>query len=330
MDNLAHSLAGWALSEAGLKKKTGLATATLVLAANLPDVDVLGLLFNENLAWRRGWTHGPIAMLILPPLLVAGLIWFDQWQSHRATRPADCPPLHRGWLIILAYLGWFSHPFLDFLNTYGIRLLMPFSDRWFYGDTLFIIDLWLWLALGVGVWRARRRQRAGVAHPGRPALVALGITSAYIGAMGASSLAAERMARDAAEARGLGPVRTIVASPVPINPFKRDIVFANGTAYGFGEVNWLHSPMLTMSSRLTPHHMDDPAIAEARKAKPIRDFLYWSRLPMARVERSPSKTRVTLTDARYSYGAANPAFSQKIDLPPIPRGHRLPRSADGP
>ena len=41
-----------------------------------------------------------------------------------------------------------THPVLDWLNNYGIRLLMPFSPRWFYGDAVFIIDPWLWLALG--------------------------------------------------------------------------------------------------------------------------------------------------------------------------------------
>ena len=61
MDNLAHSLVGVALGEAGLKKKTGLGMATLIVAANIPDLDALGLLVGENLAWRRGWTHGPIA-----------------------------------------------------------------------------------------------------------------------------------------------------------------------------------------------------------------------------------------------------------------------------
>ncbi len=330
MDNLAHSLAGWALSEAGLREQTGLATATLVLAANLPDVDVLGLLFNENLAWRRGWTHGPVAMLILPPLLVAGMIWFDQWQSRRGTRPADRPALHRGWLFILAYLGWLSHPFLDFLNTYGIRLLMPFSERWFYGDTLFIIDLWLWLALGLGIWRSRRRRRAGASGAGRPAFIGLVATSAYIGVMGAGSVAAEQMAETEATARGLGPVKMVVANPVPINPFKREIVFTNADAYGFGEVNWLSPHPITLAPARLPHHMDDPAIAEARKDKAIRDFLYWSRLPYAQVTRSATRTRATVADARYANGAANRAFVQSIDLAPMPLPQKAQRSADGP
>lgn len=318
MDNLAHSLAGMVLAEAGLRRKTGLATATLVLAANLPDVDALGLLFGENLAWRRGWTHGPIAMLVLPPLLVAGMILFDQWQERRGKRPADRPKLHRGWLLALAYIGWLSHPFLDFMNTYGIRLLMPFSERWFYGDVLFIIDLWLWLMLGLGIWLSRRRRRARTGAATRPAQVGLAFAAAYITAMGTSSVAAERLAKRAAEARGLGSVRTVVASPVPLNPFRRRIAFATDRGYGFGRLDWLAPRPLTLEPRLTPDRMGDPAVAEARKTKAVRDFLYWSRLPIARIDRTADRTRVTFSDARYPEAEARGVFTETVDLPPAP------------
>ena len=319
MDNLAHSLAGMALAQAGLRHKTGLATAALVLAANLPDVDALGLLFGENLAWRRGWTHGPVAMLILPPVLVAGLVLFDRWQTRRCTRPADRPPLHRGWLMALAYIGWFTHPLLDFMNTYGIRLLMPFSQRWYYGDVLFIIDVWLWFALGAGLWLSRRRG-GPAASEARPAKVGLAVAVVYMAAVGASSVAAERIAWRAAEARGLGPVRTVVASPVAVNPFRRRIVFATGQAYGFGQVNWLARVRLTLEPRLIPANMDDPAVAEARKTKAARDFLYWSRLPFARIERTADRTRVILADARYADGGATGAFVETVDLAPALAG----------
>ena len=56
-----------------------------------------------------------------------------------------------------------SHVALDLLNNYGVRLLMPFSNRWFYGDAVFIIDPWLWLTLGAGIWLTRRR---GIADRG--------------------------------------------------------------------------------------------------------------------------------------------------------------------
>lgn len=315
MDNLTHSLAGAALGQAGLKKKTGLGMAALIIAANLPDVDVLGLLFGHNLAWRRGWTHGPIAMLVLPPLLVAALVWFDKWQTRRGTRPLDRLPLHYGWLFALAYIGWASHPALDYLNTYGIRLLMPFSDRWFYGDTLFIIDLWVWLALGLGVFLSRRSERRSAKHSARPAWIGLGLSAVYIGTMGASSIAAERMARAAAEAKGVGPITEVVASPVPLNPFRRDILFATPTGFGLGSLNWLAIPQLTLTPGLTPNQMDNPLITEARKSKEVADFLYWARLPYARFEKSPSGQRVTLSDARYMIGNMRGPFTITVDLP---------------
>ena len=40
LDNITHSLAGWALGQAGLKTKTRKGLAALILAANMPDIDV--------------------------------------------------------------------------------------------------------------------------------------------------------------------------------------------------------------------------------------------------------------------------------------------------
>ena len=51
-------------------------------------------------------------------------------------------------------IGTLSHPFLDWLNNYGVRLLMPFSGRWFYGDALFIVDPFLWIVFGGAVMLA--------------------------------------------------------------------------------------------------------------------------------------------------------------------------------
>lgn len=304
--------------------------ATLIIAANLADVDALGLLFGENLAWRRGWTHGPVAMLVLPPLLVGAMVLFDRWQARRGTRPAARLPIHVGWLLVLAYVGWASHPLLDFMNTYGIRLLMPFSERWFYGDTLFIIDVWLWTALATGVWLSRRRRRRGAAYPGRAALISLCVAATYTTAMGVGSLAAERLTREVAEARGHGPIRTVVASPVPVNPFRRDVVFGTDDAYGFGVLRWTPSPILQLESALTGKNMDDPAIAEARQVKAIADFLYWSRLPFATVERRIDGTIVIIADARYSNGVTAGRFVRTLRLPPTIAPKQMQRAPDGP
>ncbi|MCY7398043.1 MAG: metal-dependent hydrolase, partial [Sphingomonas bacterium] len=67
MDNLTHSLAGALLGQLGLKRLSGRAMPTLIIAANLPDIDALTTVIGmPSLALRRGITHGPIALALLP------------------------------------------------------------------------------------------------------------------------------------------------------------------------------------------------------------------------------------------------------------------------
>jgi inner membrane protein len=306
MDNIAHTLAGAALGEAGLKRATGLAMPTLMIAANLPDVDALGILFGHNLDWRRGWTHGPIALVVLPLLLAAIMFGFDRWQMRRGTRPEGRPEVRFGGLLALSYAGIATHPPLDFLNTYGIRWLMPFSERWFYGDTLFIIDPWLWAALGLGVWIARRRGSRA------PAVAAIGVASAYILAMGIAGRAAERIAAREIEAAGLGAPAAVLASPVPANPFRRDLVFTIGSSYGFGELRWTPAPRVTLEPGLLRSNMEDPAVGRAAENRNIAAFLYWARLPYARIDRGDGEALVTISDARYDRVPSSAGFVRRI------------------
>ena len=58
VDNFTHSLAGWALGQTGLKRKTRKGLAALILGANMPDIDVFfGWVPWAPLATHRGWTH---------------------------------------------------------------------------------------------------------------------------------------------------------------------------------------------------------------------------------------------------------------------------------
>jgi len=164
VDPLAHTLLGAALAQSGLKRLSPRATAALVLGANLPDIDSLTMLMSTDtsLLWRRGWTHGPLAMVLLPVLLVLGILARDRgrWQDT----PGRAGPPHAWRLLALSGFACLTHPALDWLNTYGVRLLMPFDGRWFYGDTLFIVDPWMWLLPGASAFlghSASRRGRAG-------------------------------------------------------------------------------------------------------------------------------------------------------------------------
>lgn len=304
MDNLTHSLVGALLGQAGLKRKTALAMPTLIIAANLPDIDAACLFWLpgvEHLGFRRGITHGPLAMLLLPILLWAIMLGWDHW---RRASNSDRPALHKGWLLALAYIGCLSHPALDWLNNYGIRLLEPFSYRWFYGDSIFIIDLWLWVGMIAALWASLRAERRGAAKWKRPAVLALLAVSAYVFGNGVFTGVAENRVATALRAAGVtNPL--VVASPPPIAFWRRDVFWRDAKVYG----ETLVTPFaeIGLGSPGKPHHAADPRLADfAASDGEVRAFLFWSRMPVA--DFAPDGT-LTLTDQRYRHPAAVDRFT---------------------
>jgi inner membrane protein len=277
MDNLTHSLVGALIGQAGLKRRTGLAMPALILGANLPDVDgVCMMLGTQGLALRRGLTHGPVAWVLLP-LALAAILWgWDRWQAGRGRRPEGRAPVRFGQLYILGLVACLTHPALDWLNSYGVRLLSPFSGRWFYGDALFIIDLWLWLGLGYATWRSLSLERGGRHFEGT-AHVALALTLLYAGGNVARSAADKAMNTDSA---------VLIPNPVPLTSWDRQRIA------GDGDGRW----------RIDGREFGDVPLsrcdlASARRSDPDADaFLVWSRAPY--VERLPDG-RWRLGDARF-------------------------------
>ena len=293
MDNLTHTLAGLALAEAGLKRTSRLATVTLVLAANLPDVDGLIYLFGRStngLVIRRGWTHGVLAMVLLPPILVAILLGWDRLCASKAGLRADR-------LLVLAAVGVWSHPLLDWLNTYGVRLLMPFSSRWFYGDALFIVDPWLWLTLLLGIVLSRRRGRAPLHAPmraGRPAQRALALAVVYaLGMALASRYGAGKVERGATPDRA----DRSLASPVFGNPLRREIVRELDGMYERGRLRLIPWEYTALGRQ--PTGRGRPGAAAAARTPAGVAFLAWARFPVYSIVTRGDSLDVTIADARY-------------------------------
>ena len=152
MENLAHTLLGLSFAKAGLERATPLATTALVVSSNLPDIDVLGRLQGGTLGYlenHRGFTHGFVGLAVLAALLTLILMFIDR--RFRLRRDLFRRPLRPMRIFLLAYLGGLGHAFMDFTNSYGVRPLRPFSNRWFYGDLNFVVDPWIWLILGSAV-----------------------------------------------------------------------------------------------------------------------------------------------------------------------------------
>ena len=298
MDPITHTMTGAVLARAGLDRRgtLPLAATTLMLAANAPDIDILAMFFGSyaGLAFRRGWTHGPIALVLLPLALTGLMLAWDRWVRRRGERGAASAPLDPRATLLIAFIGVLSHPALDWLNTYGIRLLMPFSDKWFYGDAVFIIDPWLWLLLG-GALIPWRRTRDRVRIFGAAA-------AAYVVAMIATSVAAESIARRAAESAGIIGLEEVLYQPAPAQPHVGSVVIATRDTYTLGDLEWIAPARDRVTFR--PHAIPrgdwtTRQVREAMTDPRARDFLVWSRFPYVRIEDASGDTAVFFGDARF-------------------------------
>ncbi len=291
MDPVCHTLVGASLGATGLARKARFGAATLVVAANLPDIDAVTYFSDGAAAYaiRRGVTHGIPALIVLPVVLaavVAGIARIGPSPDRDASFK---------WLLILSAIGVWSHPSLDWLNNYGMRWLMPFVNRWFYGDTLFIIDWIVWLTLITGLvtaWALRGRRLEWFK---RPATVALAVLIAYIG----TSFMLTRVAMSAAlAATATFPPQRLMASPVPFDPLRREIVFEYDDEYRLGTVHL--TPLPRFEGRAEVIAKGDPALLEhARDFLAGRQFLSWARFPYTVVQPTEGGTVLWVADARY-------------------------------
>jgi membrane-bound metal-dependent hydrolase YbcI (DUF457 family) len=147
LENIAHTFLGSALAQAGLKKLSGMGMATLVIAANLPDIDLVWSFYSYTsyLIHHRGFTHSFIGIIPQMFILSAIMYFFGKWQK---SKDPEKPDVNFGGLLLLSCLGLLSHLGLDYLNDYGIRPYLPVNETKFFSASIFILDAWFWLLLG--------------------------------------------------------------------------------------------------------------------------------------------------------------------------------------
>ncbi len=141
MDNLTHTLVGLFLARSGFRWSTPRATAIMVVAANIPDIDTVSLLQGGEayVRWHRNITHS----LIAAPLMALAAVAIVRVLGRDPIRWLNA------WAIAVVAVA--SHLILDLTNTYGVRLFLPFSGRWFHEDITPVIDLVVWAILLLGV-----------------------------------------------------------------------------------------------------------------------------------------------------------------------------------
>lgn len=285
-------MVGGALGKAGLATRTPLGMTTLIVANNLPDVDV-AVFATDTLAmsFRRGWTHGVLAQALLPIALTAIVVACD-----RLFRTSAAERVKPREILLLSYIGVLCHVFLDFLNSYGVRLLMPFSERWFYGDALYIVDPIMYVALGAGWLLSARR---GVA----PARIGLAVAAAYVAVMLASNLIARREVRGGLTRAGRPADTRFMVTPVFGNPFRREVIIDVGDRYERGLLWFEPLPHFRPAGFGMDKGFDEREAQPALQLPLARAYLRWSRFPFVQVNAAPPLNGVWINDYRYA-GAA--------------------------
>ena len=155
MDNITHTLIGALLGETiaritqsdarGLpgEVRRNLLVTTSAIGSNLPDVDVLYSFIGGKINYllqHRGHSHTVIGALLLAVATFAIARWVLARRGH-APSSGDL-----SWLAGVLALTPLLHIGMDFTNNYGVHPFWPLSNRWFYGDAVFIAEPLLWAA----------------------------------------------------------------------------------------------------------------------------------------------------------------------------------------
>jgi inner membrane protein len=283
MDNVTHTLTGLALARAGLNRYSPHAVALLIVSANAPDIDIVAAA-NGSLAYleaHRGYTHSLIGL----PVMAAISMLFVAALFRKKL------PWGKAWVVCAAGLG--SHLLLDWTNSYGTRLLLPFSSRWCHLDTTALYDGWIMAVLLLAaIWpvfaRLVSREIGGRESAGRGmAIFALLFFLSFDCARGV--LHQRAVAQMESRMFENAPPVSVAALPTAFNPFQWHGMVETASAYEVIPVSTLSDLDVTAAQVFFKPPVD-PAIESAKRAEPFRYFEYFARFPVW------SESRITLDD----------------------------------
>ncbi len=297
MDNITHSLTGLALSRAGLDRFCPRAVWLLVLSANAPDCDIIAASQGafRYLEVHRGYTHSLLGLPFMAALsmLVIALVFRERLPWLRA--------------FALCVIGVASHLLFDWTNTYGIRLLLPFSSRWFHLDINNLFDGWILLVLLLAaVWPLLSKlvsgEIGGRSGPvGRPiAVFALAFVCLFD--LGRFALRGRVIAELQARLYEGGQALQYSAFPSAFNPARWTAVVETNATYRISPANSFGQ----WDPETAGVYYKPPAsevLEIARRQEPFRYFLYFARFPVWSIQpvnnENKHGTRLDLTDLRF-------------------------------
>ena len=320
MDNLTHSLTGLMLSRAGLARLGPRTGFMLIVAANVPDLDIVSGFAGRAsyLDWHRAHTHAfafvPL-MALLPLLLARWSLAWPQW-TERIVGGISGPWIWwKAWLA--ACIGVASHLLLDWTNNYGIRLGLPFEDAWHRLDLLFVLDPWMWTLLLFGVIApflsrlvsseigARKTSGGGAAW------FVLIAVSVYIG--GRYLLHEQALGLLSSRVFDNQTPRRVAAFPTFGNPLRWRAIAELSDGYWVSQMNLLED-FDPAEGRVFYQSTDRDLITKASGTEDFKAFLRFNRFPYWRIlAAAEGVSKVELYDMRFG-DPSSPGFLATVEI----------------
>lgn len=300
MEPVTHALTSIALGRAGLNKITRAATPMLLVSGLVADVDWVARLGGAA-AFLHG--HRTVTHSIVGTVAIVAAVAASSWFTG-----SKYPKFAVGIFPALAICasGAGAHLLLDLLNGYGVKLLWPFSPKWYSWDLADGVDSWILFFLLVGLLipelfrlvheeigsKSKRRERQRGAIFGLIFVVLVIVGRAFAHQRAVALL-------DSRDYRGQTAL-AVGAFPRPANPLLWSGVIETDSA------------LFTVDVPLEPGQEFDPELADVHyKPQPSLtlknavsssvaiEFLNFARFPLANVEPEGPGFRVRLRDMRF-------------------------------
>jgi inner membrane protein len=300
LEPITHFLTGAVLARAGFNRKTALATATMTLAAEAPDLDVLSSFKGPaySFAHHRGFTHSFLGSLLVSAV-VTGLMYLIWRLRGRRTHIPNLPP-RWGLLFLFSYIAGLSHILLDFTNNYGVRPFWPFWEKWYSWDIVFIFEPALYIILIAGLVlpvlfshneRLPRGRKFAVA-----ALICVALLYAFRDHEHRHAVQALRQQHFESG----GPLR-VSAYPYYWHLFQWYAVAETRDSFATSDIDSRTGQLNQSELEYFPKPAETPATLAAKRSYLGRAYLSWAQYPLVTETESAEDSIVRFQDLRYDY-----------------------------
>jgi inner membrane protein len=300
LEPITHFLTGAVLARAGFNRKTALATATMTLAAEAPDLDVFwgfkGPVY--SFAHHRGFTHSFLGLILVSAVVVGFMYLVWRLRGRKTNIPGLLP--RWGLLFLFAYIAGLSHILLDYANNYGIRPFWPFWEKWYSWDIVFIVEPALYVILVAGLVLPAIFSRYQLLPRGRRFAV---IALVCVAGLYAARDHEHRNAVHAVQQQRFNSAAPLRVSAYPYywNIFRWYAVAETPDFFATSDINSRSGEMNNRELEMFSKPPETPVTLAAKKSYLGRVYLDWARYPLVTETQSGKDWMVHFRDLRYDY-----------------------------